>query len=64
MLGRFGSNETRTSGAPVVVFVPSPDVLSLKQWAAVSMTVGDSRVPEHANTRLSSYPTYGWLLPS
>ena len=39
---------------PVMCWCPSPDVLSLKQCAAVSITVGDSSVPEHAKTRLSS----------
>ena len=54
VLIRFGSNDTRTSGAPVAVLFPSPDVLSLKQCAAVSMTVGDNRVPVQAKARLSS----------
>jgi hypothetical protein len=64
VLGRFGSNETRTSGAPVTVFVPKTEVLSLKQCAAVIMTVGDSSAPEQAKTPLSAYPTYGWASPS
>jgi hypothetical protein len=57
VLGRLGSNETRTSGAPVTVLVPKTDVLSLKQCAAVSMTVGDNSAPEQAKTPLSSYAT-------
>lgn len=61
---RSGSNETRTIGAPVVAFVPNVDVELLKQWAAVSITVEDKSVPEHASTPLSASPTYGWLLSS
>src|SRR5512133_2895461 len=39
VLIRLGSKLTRTCGAWVVALVPSPDVLSLKQCAAVSITV-------------------------
>ena len=61
---RFGSNVTRTRGAPVTLFEPHAEGPSLKQCAAVSMTVGDSSVPVHAKTPLSRYATYGWPLPS
>ena len=54
----------RTIDPFVIVFRPYADVLSLKQCAAVSMTVGDNRVAEHAKTPLSAYATYGWLFPS
>src|SRR4051794_33506381 len=59
-----GSNVVRTIEPPVTVLTPYADVLSLKQCAAVSMTVGDNRVAEQENTPLSEYATYGCLLPS
>src|SRR5439155_10911554 len=61
---RSGSKETRTIGAPVRPFAPNAQFELLKQCAAVSITVGDKSVPEHASTPLSASPTYGWLLPS
>jgi hypothetical protein len=64
VLARFGSNVARTSDAPVTLFFPNTDVLSLKQWAAVMRTVGERSVPEHANTPLSRYATYGCPFPS
>ena len=51
---KSGSKDARTRGAPVVVFVPSAEVLSLKQCAAVSITVEESSVPEQENSPLSS----------
>src|SRR4051794_12215095 len=59
-----GSNVVRTIEPPVTVLTPYADVLSLKQCAAVSMTVGDSSVAEHEKTPLSAYATYGWFVPS
>src|SRR5262249_13767332 len=61
---RAGSNEAATSGAPGAELFPSLEALPLKQCAAVSITVGDSSVPEHVVTPFERKPTYGWALPS
>src|SRR5689334_4948653 len=61
---RSGSNEAATSGAPVAELFPSLEAPPLKQCAAVSITVGESSVPEQVVTPFDRKPTYGWPLPS
>ena len=60
---RFGSNETRTSGAPVAVLVPSADVLSLKQCAAVSMHGRRQQGPRAGEHQVVRVPDVGVVGP-